>query len=160
MRIFKHKCLRCYNSFIIFLISFLGFASSCDILGGKAMYGTPSADFLIKGKIEDASANVPLKGIKVVMEMNFGSVSDPYIIKKDSTFSSAVDGSYQVIAKSESAGDQKINLRFTDIDGTNNGQYKSLDTTIVFQNLKFSNGSGSWDKGETVKEVNIKLQPK
>ena len=67
MKIIASKYLKTYNALIVTLISFLGFASSCDPLGGKAMYGTPSADFIVKGKIEAANTNHPIAGIKVEM---------------------------------------------------------------------------------------------
>ncbi len=154
MKIIKFKCLKTYNALIVFLISFLGFASSCDPLGGtKAMYGTPSADFIVKGKVGTAG-NSPVAGIKVEMSMEVNS----YLLNTASSAEST--GIYKVTCGGQSPDDQTFKIKFTDIDGALNGEFETLDTTVVFQNPKFTGGDGHWYHGQTEKEVNVKLKPK
>jgi len=153
MRIIKHKCLKTYNALIVSLISFLGFASSCDPLGGKAMYGTPSADFIVKGKVGTA-ANSPVAGIKVEMSMEANS----YLLNTASSAEST--GAYKVTGGGQFPDDQTFKIKFTDVDGALNGEFETLDTTVVFKDPKFTGGDGNWYHGQTEKELNVKLKPK
>lgn len=159
MKIIKYKCLKTYNALIVFLISFLGFASSCDPFGMKYMYGTPSADFIVKGKVGTA-ANSLVAGIKVEMskEINNGTEKVSYLL--NTTSSAEVSGAYKVTAGSEFPDDQTFKIKFTDIDGALNGEYETLDTAVVFKDPKFTGGDGHWYHGQTEKEVNVKLKPK
>ena len=154
MKIIKFKCLKTYNALIVFLISFLGFASSCDPIGGGAMmYGTPSADYIVKGKVATAT-NTPVAGIKVEMSMEANS----YLL--NSTLSAESTGTYKVTGGGQSPEGESFKIKFTDIDGALNGEFETLDTTIVFKDPKFVNGDGSWYSGQTEKEVNVKLKAK
>ena len=159
MKIIKFKCLKTYNALIVSLISILGFASSCDPLGGKAMYGTPSANYIVKGKVA-TGANAPVAGIKVEMstERNNGTERVSYLI--NSTSSAVGSGDYKVNSGGEFPNDQTFKIKFTDIDGALNGEFETLDTTIVFKDPKFTGGDGHWYQGQTEKEVNVKLKVK
>lgn len=160
MKKFKCNCLKTYNALIVFMISMLGFASSCDIPGGKAMYGTPSADFNVKGKIEAMETNNPIIGIKVEMSREMDSENGKILVGLNTCLSEEPTGKYKVTDSSAFPEDQTYKIKFTDIDGVLNGEYETLDTTVVFQNPKFTNGDGSWYNGQTEKEVNVKLKPK
>lgn len=153
MKIIKYKCLKTYNALIVFLISFLGFASSCDPLGMKYMYGSPSANFIVKGKVGTAT-NSPVAGIKVEMSMEVNS----YLL--NTTSSAESTGIYKVTGGGQSPEGQNFKIKFTDIDGALNGEFETLDTIVVFQNPKFTGGDGHWYNGQIEKEVNVKLKPK
>lgn len=160
MKIIKYKCLKTYNALIVCLISFLGFASSCDSSEGiQAMYGTPSADFIVKGKVGNAT-NSPVAGIKVEMskEVNNGTEKVSYLL--NTTSSAESTGTYKVSGGGQSPVDQTFKIKFTDIDGALNGEYETLDTIVVFQDPKFTGGDGYWNQGQTEKEINVKLKPK
>ncbi len=159
MKIIKSKCLKTYNALIVFLLSLLGFASSCDIQGGKAMYGTPSADFIVKGKVEN-TLNKPIAGIKVEMSKMVDTGAEELSVPLDSILSVVSTGIYEVTASDQFPKEQIFNVKFTDVDGLLNGEYESLDTTVVFQNPKFTNGTDAWYQGQTEKEVDVKLKPK
>lgn len=156
----KNKFLRSYNALIVSLISFLGFGSSCDpIGGGNMMYGSPSADYIVKGKV-GTTANTPVAGIKVEMnlEINNGTEKVTYLL--NSTSSAESTGAYKVTGGGQSPVGESFKIKFTDIDGALNGEFETLDTTIVFKDPKFVNGDGSWYIGQIEKEVNVKLKPK
>jgi len=160
MTIIKNKFLRSYNALIVSLISFLGFASSCDpIGGGKAMYGTPTAEFVVKGKV-GTDINSPVAGIKVEMNMEITNGTEKVSYLLNSTSSAESTGAYKVTGGGQSPGNQTFKIKFTDVDGALNGEFETLDTTIVFKDPKFVNGDGSWYVGQTEKEVNVKLKPK
>lgn len=160
MQIVRFKFLKTYNALIAFLISLLGFGSSCDLAGGKAMYGTPTADFIVKGKVEAATANSPVAGIKVEMSQQIDSPNGKVDVVLDQSVSLEGIGNYQVSDDGAFPDNQTYRIRFTDVDGAQNGEFETLDTTIVFQNPKFSGGDGNWYHGKTEKVIQIKLKAK
>jgi len=141
------KFLKSTNSLIVLLISILGFSSSCKDRGEE--YGTPHADFIINGKIESATNNNPIPDIIV-------EVRESRLVE---TGFSRSDGSYEV-AVGDFPDDHTYQIKFTDTDGALNGEYETLDTTVVFKDSKFTNGDGSWYSGVAELEMNVKLKPK
>lgn len=149
------KLLKSTNSLIFFLISILGFSLSCKKDEPVLMYGTPHACFIINGKIESAETNNLIPDIIVEMREVFEQEGS----RLTATGFSRFNGEYTV-DMTASPKDHTLQLKFTDTDGALNGEYESLDTTIVFQDPKFTNGDGSWYRGTAEKELNIKLKPK
>jgi len=151
MKIIKHKFLSGYNVIITALMALLGFATSCEPIGG-AEYGVPHARFIVKGKIVSAEGNAPVPNIKVRMQQ------DTNIRYYDSAYSES-NGNYQVdlVDFPES---QTYKIEFIDTDGSANGEFQTLDTVVEFKEPKFTGGSGNWDEGETQKIFNVALKPK
>jgi len=139
------------NKFIAFLIALLGFASACKDgpWGGMAMYGTPQADYIVKGNITSTKDNSILKGIRVIAR----DADSPFHCD---TVKSDVSGNYQ--AKIMNIEVTKINLTLTDIDGATNGSFEPLDTMVTFTNPKFTGGDG-WYTGKTEKVLHLKMKP-
>jgi len=132
---------------IVLLISILGFSSSCK--NGGEEYGTPHATFIISGKIESATNNTEIPDIIV-------EVRETRLV---ATGFSRYDRGYDV-AVEDFPADHTYQIKFTDTDGALNGEYETLDTTVVFKDPKYTNGDGEWYRGYTEKELNIKLKPK
>ena len=122
------------------------------------MYGTPMADFAVKGKVESKS-NKPVVGIKVEMSREIIAETGTNSYLLNSTVSEASTGAYEVVGR-DSPANQTFKVRFTDVDGVTNGEYETLDTTVVFQNVKYTGGDGNWYHGKTEKELNVKLKTK
>lgn len=137
----KKIVLNKYNLFIAFILSMLGFATSCE-KGPNAEYGVPSATFKVLGTVTNES-NQPIEGIRV-------------ILNSDSTLTDA-SGNY-LVGITEFPGDKSLNVIFKDIDGTINGSYLQKDSTVSFVDNQYENGSGSWYSGEVSKTVDIKLK--
>ena len=134
--------LKSYSTILGILLTFLGFAqSSCAKLYGSPSveYGTPSATFIVNGKVESSVTNNPIQNIRVIMQ-------------GDTTMTDAA-GSYQIIDAHENPSRQKFPIRFQDIDGNLQGEYSNLDTVVEFKDPQFTNG-------ETSKEFDIQLKPK
>lgn len=135
----KKIILNKYNVFITFILSILGLVTSCEI--GKAMYGVPSATYKVLGKVTN-EANIPIEGIRVVMFPD-STLTDP-------------NGNYEVnIHKFPDS--QSFPIKFIDIDGTTNGSYIQIDSTVNFVDPFFEDGSG-WDSGVATEELNIKMK--
>lgn len=151
----QRRLLQSVNLLIVILISLLGFTTSCK--DEPAEYGTPHAAFVITGKVESATDNQPVMDIIVEMRLlpTQDNSSQGYLV--GTGFSNGI-GSYYIDA-TESPKEQTFNLKFIDTDGPLNGEYETLDTTVVFQDPKFTNGDGSWYKGYTEKTMDVKLKP-
>ena len=148
MKTIQIKFLKTYNLMLAGLLALLGFASACESIIPEPIveYGTPSAKFIVNGKIESEDSNTPIENIRVVMQGD--------------TVMSDSEGKYQVTDKWGFPGDQTYKIEFRDIDGNLNGAYEDLDTNVEFKNPQYTGGDGKWYSGETATEFNIKLTSK
>jgi len=143
----KIKFYKTSNAIIFGLLALLGFAPSCEKgPSTKAEYGTPSAKFIVNGKVNSKESNSPVKSIRVIMN-------------RDTSYTDS-EGYYQVNEINGFPDNQTFQINFQDIDSTINGDYNDLDTIVEFTNPQFVNGDGHWYKGETSKELNVKLGKK
>ena len=125
------------------------------------MYGSPHASFIITGKVESAATNTMIPEIIVEMrEVRNSQDEQPATSTLVATsFSSSYSGSYYLL-NTTTPDDKTYQIKFIDIDGALNGEYETLDTTVVFTKPKFKGGDGSWDYGNIDQELNVKLKPK
>ena len=143
----KRKILKQYNKLIAVLLSIMGIGGAISFTGcdgggnGAVEYGTPHATFKIYGTVTSES-KVAIPNIKVKMQY-------------DSTYTDE-KGEY-AIQVVEFPQDQNFTVRYEDIDGSDNGSYLLKDSIVEFKDPQFENSTGSWDFGETKKEVNIEL---
>lgn len=142
LRLTKTFLMR-YNNLLLLLIGLLGFSVACTKVGPEE-YGTPSADFIINGVIEN-QASQPIPNIKVVMTHD--------------SINTTSDGKFSLKNRSFPAN-KTFNIKIRDIDGAVNGSYQDKDTTIVFDNNTYTNGDGHWFSGKVEKSVVIKLTSK
>jgi putative lipoprotein (rSAM/lipoprotein system) len=157
----QFKLLKSTNSLIFLLISLLGFSTSCKQLEPRVEYGTPHADFLIRGIIESATDSKQIPDIIVEMRKEIKSGYGQSDIRLIGTGFSNINGDYKLNDVTfPFPGDQSYQIKFLDTDGALNGEFETLDTTIVFKDPQYINGDGHWYSGSVEKEVNIKLKPK
>jgi len=142
MKFIRFKALLTYNRFISFLIGLMGFASSC--IPEPMEYGMPHATFRLKGNVKSSNIEVPIPNIKVKMN-------------QDSTYTDNL-GNFD-IKQTDFPVEQTFIVQFIDFDGNVNGSFKSIDTTITFENPVFSGGDGNWYEGTTEKVIEIKMNP-
>ena len=157
---YKLKFLKSTNSLIFLLISILGFSTSCKDENQERMYGTPNASFIVKGKIESVSTNNPIPDIIVEMRILREGADGPLTPILISTGYSVTNGIYNLKDNGTSLKEPTYQFKFTDTDGALNGEYETLDTTIVFKDPVFTGGDGQWYMGAVEQEMNIKLKPK
>lgn len=133
--------------FIYWLLTLLGFSSlaGCE---PALMYGSPSADYEVKGKVLDADGD-PIKGIKVsVSENQYHSQSTQ----------SLENGVFKVTI--ETIPFDKLKLTAQDIDGAENGgEFEEKTIELDFSKVKFEGGDG-WYSGKKSLEQNIVLEEK
>jgi putative lipoprotein (rSAM/lipoprotein system) len=146
MKTIRVNFIKASNVIIVSLLAILGFASSCEKTDPKVEYGTPSAKFIVNGKIESKDSNAPVKNIRVIMQGDT-SLTD-------------LDGKYQVIQPNDFPSDKTYDIKFQDFDGISNGNLENLDTVVTFTDPQFTDGDGHWYSGEVEKDFNVKLKTK
>lgn len=118
-----------------------------DIDNIPCMYGTPTVEFTIKGKVTD-SAGVPIKGIVVSSDRN-----------SDLSAVTGEDGSFTT--NKVRAINIYGTLTFTDTDGdANGGDFATKDVSVEnLPTVKIKDGEG-WYNGEYEVTADVKLTKK
>lgn len=147
----KIKLLKKYNKLIALLLSLLGFTTACFLIGG-AEYGTPHADFIVRGKVESQIDSRPIKNIRVIMR-------DSTSIYYRDSINTDLNGIYTLKVTGFPLS-KNFNIDLKDIDGTENGEFQNLDTIVEFKNPVFTGGNKHWYNGQTEKEFDLKMKPK
>lgn len=149
MKKLNRSILRKINYCIGFILSLFGLAtfSSCMSKYGcpivEDMYGTPSAEFHISGRVENKLGK-GVEGIKVSVY----SQQNPL----DTTNS---DGSFKIDLYGHWP-DEEIPLIASDIDSTQNGHYKT-DTIYISPNYE-RDPNNSWNQIANIDNVVITLE--
>ena len=149
MKKVKIRFFKSYNSLISILLTILGFSAACDHSADEygtpiAEYGTPHATFIVKGQVQSETDSKSISNIQVIMNL-------------DTSYTDS-NGKY-VVESSNFPQSQTYLLKFKDIDGAANQEFNDLDTIVEFKDPQFTGGTGNWDAGETVKEINVKMKP-
>lgn len=144
MKKLKIKFLKKYSALIAVVVGLFSSSSCCMVQ--PVEYGTPSARYVVDGKVTDNGTGKPIENIRVSMG-------------GDTAFTKA-DGSYGIVRDVTSPKDTSFTLKFEDMDGSANGQYANLDTVVKFKKSEFKGSDGKWYYGENHKNIDIKLNKK
>lgn len=151
-----NKILIICNAAIAAMLSLFG----CTVYGPDE-YGTPSADFVIKGKVSSSNTGQPAPEIAVAMRTEYYTDNDGNT--RFGTIDSVATnsrGEYQIVAQRLWPEDQTFHVAFSDVDGAANGSFADTTVTVEFVDPAFSGGSGNWYAGQAQKELNVELLPK
>ncbi|MCL2041593.1 MAG: radical SAM-associated putative lipoprotein [Bacteroidales bacterium] len=148
--------IKLFDKIIVILLSFFGIFNSCtqpDMYGMPyPEYGTPYADYEIKGVVTNKENAHPLQNIRVIHQ----TYSDT--LYTDSQGKYAFNFYYEGGAYPE----RIFHLKVEDIDGEENGG----DFTIREIELKITEadrvqkGDGNWYEGKFGKTENVELEKK
>jgi len=145
------------------LISMLGF-TGC-IKENELEYGVPNADYTVKGTVVDKATGKPIKGIQVVLTAPYtytgivpmyGIMPTPYS-KKDSVITNT-NGEFKITENLITDPSLKTLVYAEDIDGEQNGLYKSDTLQVDFSNAEKTKKSKNWYDGEFTVTVDVKLE--
>lgn len=139
--------------FIYWLLAVLGFGSlvGCE---PAPMYGSPSADYEIKGKVLDADGD-PIKGIKVEVQTYVAGPEPIPIIRKFSLDDGTYDASVHTFPVS------KLRLVAQDVDGVENGgEFEEKTVELDFSKIEYTGESDGWYHGKKSLEQDIVLEEK
>ena len=156
----KVRFNRWYNAVLTALLSMLGYGCSSteeplDMYGPPVEYGTPHADYIIKGRVMDESGT-PVQGIKTSLR----KVDKVRAYGIDSVQTN-VSGNYQL--KHTGWQNQYYKVIVEDIDGeANGGEFLSDTLDIDYDKaVKTKDGDGKWYHGiyEITQDVKLKKKP-
>ena len=152
LKTFKIVTVTVMGKIIKFLLICLGFKSVVACHGATEEYGTPYAEYEVKGRVSDAEGT-PVQGIRVSM----GESQSSYL---DSVAVTDAEGRFHVIHGTFPFRDNTFEMQFTDIDGEAGGGLFE-EQTVTVQAEMTEEGDG-WDEGDyAVKEdVNVMLELK
>ncbi|MDR1864327.1 MAG: radical SAM-associated putative lipoprotein [Bacteroidales bacterium] len=153
------------NAVLAFLLGLFGFYG-CE--KGSIEYGTPHADYTVKGKIIDKATKKSIKGVRVVFEparpiYMYGVPVTGYNPK------SAVSddgGNYKLTESSLNAlipnipDLQQQEVYFLDVDGEENGLYRDTMIVVDFAQAEKTKKQNNWYEGEYTVSKDIELQKK
>lgn len=144
----KARVSKVFISIVTALLGMLGF-QSCNIFGiGMVMYGTPHADFNVKGRVTDEDGK-PVPGARTVIDAYYGWTDDLGIgySNLDYTDTLYTDSQGHVYAAASIFDESShVTVTVTDVDGLENGEFEET----VIENLrmhKVKDGDGSWYGG-------------
>ena len=137
------------TGFISMLLALLGVgATSCIV---PCMYGTPNADWTVKGKVVD-EAGKPVAGLQVVLGNQYEN-SEQVIYDQNywplDTLQTGTDGVYQVDQQGFPLNYLRVDIH--DIDGEAGGG-EFADASLILHDIKFEDGKG-WYEGHA--EINV-----
>ena len=154
LHLFTFKIVTVMGKIIKIILIFLGFKSlaACDVFDGTAEYGTPYAEYEVKGRVSDAEG-APVHGIRVSMGESKGSHLDSVAVTD-------AEGRFHVIHGTFPYNDNTFDIQFTDIDGEAGGGLFE-EQTVTVQAEMTEEGDG-WDEGDYAvkQDVNVTLEIK
>lgn len=138
------------NKLLAGLLTLLGFSlAACD-KGGTCEYGTPYADYEIKGKVVD-NQGYPIANIQIEIS---DSIPESGWMQKDTLYTDS-DGKFQW--KRGDFPGSTFQLISRDIDEEDNGgQFVTKTSFVSFRNANFK-GGGTWYEGAASLETEITL---
>ena len=168
MKIDRRTFLKKMNWGLAGIIGMLGF-SGCEKIGAEE-YGTPHADYTVKGTVVDKATKKPVKGIRVGYSPEFwvialyGTTPTPY--NQKSHVLTDAKGEFK-LTDNFSAGEYQIidnkpilPVYVEDIDGEENGSFQSEYLQVDFSKAEQSGKPKSWYKGEYTVNINVELNEK
>lgn len=137
----KKIALKTYGKLIAWLLAFVGGMQACDIFSPRVEYGTPSADYVISGKVTDKETRKPIKDIRVI----YKSSDSPY---GNDTVKTDAEGSYKLyMQRVFPTSDHSIYAE--DMDGEANGGLFTGDSLKIktSEMKRTKKGKGNWYEG-------------
>jgi putative lipoprotein (rSAM/lipoprotein system) len=148
------KALSFYSKILASLFAFTGMATGCFY----SKYGTPFADFQVRGYVYSQETDEPIENIEVVVNSIYES-NDTIICGVERGGKTDLTGFYDinmtVIGDSET-----FRIDYKDIDSTENGYYKDTSIFVTNTHKDYIGGNGEWYNGQVIRNIDIKLAKK
>jgi len=129
----KNKSLKFFDKFVMALLGLFPFFSGCD--EPREMYGTPTADYLIKGSVTDELSTTPVKDIRVIIRDS----RDSLYRMADTAYTDS-NGKYAFTFTNIPDESILYELKAEDIDGAANGG------PFITEKATASLAEATWDK--------------
>jgi putative lipoprotein (rSAM/lipoprotein system) len=133
---------------------------------GPCEYGTPTAEFFIKGTVKDKDGK-PVKNIRITTDLDSYKGTDVVLpADYDSLYKAKAytgsDGSFTYgLRGSPSMMDRTVMVYAKDTDGSENGgEFKPDSVSVTFNKKDFTGNDGHWYYGKATVTANISLTKK
>ena len=142
------------------LISMLGF-TGCDKERLSEEYGTPNADYTIKGTVVNKANGKPIEGIRVGYDSGsqivpmYGVLPAPY--RPKTSVLTNVKGEYKLTVNTFPFPEPTIPVFIDDIDGEENGWFQSEMLEVDFSKAERTGKPNNWYEGEYTVTLNVEL---
>ena len=143
----KRFVLKTYGKIVAWILTALGLYTSCDIIEPRVEYGTPTADFVVKGNVSDAQNQQPIENMAVIRKSNW----HPY---GNDTVKTDAGGNYELNFSETTFGPEDMVVYTSDID---NGVYQSDTIRIKVSELKQTEKRKNWYNGKFEGKADFKL---
>lgn len=148
MKKMKRQFIKGTNWALAGLLGLLGFACSDDD-DVPVEYGTPHANYLIRGHVKNQSGE-PVPDIKIEV-----------VVPEEFNYSSPVISNSSGYYFAQATSGERINelkVIVSDIDKEDNGLYQNDTILVQFKNEDYYDKGERWHLGSASKEVNITLK--
>lgn len=140
------------------ILTLLGFGA-CE-KGSMTEYGTPNADYTVKGTVVDKATGKPVKGIRVGYReptnmLMYGVIPTEY--QRKAAVTTDDKGAFQITENMFPGEVNPVPVYVTDIDGEENGSFASESLMVDFKNVKVGGKPKSWYEGEYTVTVKVEL---
>lgn len=152
----KKSIVGLFDKIIIALLSCFAFFTGCDILKeSPCEYGTPTADFEIKGTVTDSITSNALPNIRVIRK------NADYPQFGDTIYTDA-NGKYSFSFRDFPSENPTFPIKVEYIDGAlNGGDHVSKQVNVVINSTDWvKDGDGHWYYGKALKTQDFKLTVK
>jgi putative lipoprotein (rSAM/lipoprotein system) len=158
----RNTFFKTLNIVLTGLLAIFGF-SNCE---PRMEYGTPNADYTVKGKVLNKVDSKPVKGIRVGYRpfpgavTMYGVLPMPYTLMAADTTDTAGDYKVKENFMPGILNEKEVPVYIQDIDGTENGLFQDTTINVNFENAVKTGKRTDWYDGELTIELEVKLTPK
>lgn len=148
----KQNALKFFDKLVMAILGLFPFLSACD--EPRTLYGTPSATYVVKGRVTDEATHAPLKNIRVMLHEN----DDIPNYRMDTVYTDEL-GAYNLTFNGYSRENLSIYLKAEDVDGeANGGLYQpKVDSVVVTESNWDKSDADGWNIGTATVVKDIKL---
>jgi len=149
MKTNRREFIKKINWTLAGIIGMLGFAG-CEKIGKKE-YGTPHADYTVKGTVVNKANKKPIEGIRVRYDDSSQMFQAPNHVLTNTK------GEFKLSNQFFPESNKILPVVVEDIDGEKNGSFQSETLQVNFKDAVHSGKPKSWYKGEYTVTVNVEL---
>jgi len=128
-----------------------------------AEYGTPHADYEIKGTVTDSITASPIQNARIIITQNHSYLNGGQTLIHINTLAikqTDSAGKYDILVGSFPLEEVSFQLKVDDTDGSvNGGEFVSQAKEVLFLRSELTGGK-SWYSGKAAKTIDIKLKKK
>ena len=153
MKTNRREFIKKMNWALAGILGMMGFAG-CDVIQPKEEYGTPHADYTVKGTVVNKATKKPIEGIRVRYDDSSQMFQAPNHVLTNTK------GEFKLSNQFFPENYKILPVVVEDIDGEKNGSFKSETLQVNFKDAVHSGKPQSWYKGEYTVTLNVELSEK